>query len=55
MGMNDELRSFPQELGKFSDEQLIPEEQVVVTITSENYIKRSLASEYRKQHRGGKG
>ncbi len=45
----------PQELGKFSDEQLIPEEQVVVTITSENYIKRSLASEYRKQHRGGKG
>ncbi|MBP9738196.1 DNA gyrase subunit A [Candidatus Saccharibacteria bacterium] len=45
----------PQELGKFSDEQLIPEEQVVVTVTSENYIKRSLASEYRKQNRGGKG
>jgi DNA gyrase subunit A len=45
----------PQELGKFSDEQLIPEEQVVVTLTSENYIKRSLASEYRKQNRGGKG
>ena len=45
----------PQELGKFSDEQLIPEEQVVVTVTSENYIKRSLASEYRRQNRGGKG
>lgn len=45
----------PQELGKFSDEELIPEEQVVVTVTSENYIKRSLASEYRRQNRGGKG
>lgn len=44
-----------QELGKFSDEELIPEEQVVVTVTSENYIKRSLASEYRRQNRGGKG
>lgn len=53
----DERRTkiIPQELGKFSDEELIPEEQVVVTITSENYIKRSLASEYRKQNRGGKG
>lgn len=53
----DERRTkiIPQELGKFSDEQLIPEEQVVVTVTSENYIKRSLASEYRRQNRGGKG
>ncbi len=44
-----------QELGKFSDEELIPDEQVVVTITNENYIKRTLVSEYRKQNRGGKG
>lgn len=44
-----------QELGKFSDEELIPDEQVVVTITTENYIKRTLVSEYRKQNRGGKG
>lgn len=53
----DDRRSqiIPQELGKFSDEELIPEEQVVVTVTSENYIKRSLASEYRRQNRGGKG
>jgi DNA gyrase subunit A len=53
----DERRTqiIPQELGKFSDEELIPEEQVVVTLTSENYIKRSLASEYRRQNRGGKG
>ena len=53
----DERRTkiVPQELGKFSDEELIPDEQVVVTLTSENYIKRSLASEYRRQNRGGKG
>lgn len=44
-----------QEIGKFSDEELIPDEQVVVTITTENYIKRSLVSEYRRQNRGGKG
>lgn len=44
-----------KELGKMSDEDLIPNEQVVVTLTSGNYIKRSLASEYRMQGRGGKG
>lgn len=45
----------PSELGKFSEEELIPNEQVVVTMTSANYIKRSPASEYHKQGRGGKG
>jgi DNA gyrase subunit A len=45
----------PHELGKMSDEDLIPNEQVVVTMTSANYIKRSPATEYQKQHRGGKG
>lgn len=43
------------ELGKFSDEELIPDEDVVVLLTTENYIKRSLVSEYRRQNRGGKG
>ena len=53
----DERRTkvVPNELGKFSDEELIPEEQIVVTMTSANYIKRSLATEYRRQNRGGKG
>ena len=44
-----------QELGKFSEEELIPNEQVVVTLTTENYIKRNLVSDYRQQGRGGKG
>lgn len=53
----DERRTkiISQELGKFSDEELIPDEQVVVTITTENYIKRTLVNEYRRQNRGGKG
>lgn len=45
----------PQEVGKFSDEELIPDEQVVVTLTAANYIKRSPIAEYKKQGRGGKG
>ncbi|MDQ3158869.1 MAG: DNA gyrase subunit A [bacterium] len=53
----DERRTkiVPHELGKMSDEDLVPDEQVVVTITSANYIKRSKISEYKQQHRGGKG
>lgn len=43
------------ELGKFSDEELIPEEESVILLTTENYIKRTLVSEYRRQNRGGKG
>lgn len=43
------------ELGKFSDEELIPKEQVAVTLTSANYIKRSPAADYKRQGRGGKG
>jgi DNA gyrase subunit A len=53
----DERRSkiINSELGKFSDEELIPEEDAVVLLTTENYIKRTLLSEYRRQNRGGKG
>lgn len=53
----DERRSkiINHELGKFSDEELIPEEESVILLTSENYIKRTLVSDYRRQNRGGKG
>jgi len=36
-------------------EDLIPDEQVVVTLTRGGYIKRTRADLYRKQHRGGRG
>ncbi|HET7302314.1 MAG TPA: DNA gyrase subunit A [Candidatus Saccharimonadales bacterium] len=45
----------PQELGKISEEDLVPDEQVAVMLTSANYIKRSSLAEYKKQGRGGKG
>lgn len=53
----DERRTkvIPGELGKMSDEDLIAEEQVVVTLTSANYIKRSQIADYKRQGRGGKG
>jgi len=53
----DERRTkvITQELGKMSDEDLVPDEQVAVTLTSANYIKRSSLAEYKKQGRGGKG
>ncbi len=53
----DERRTkiIPQELDKMSDEDLVPDEQVVVTLTSANYIKRSPIAEYKRQGRGGKG
>lgn len=53
----DERRSqmINHELGKFSDEELIPEEESVVLLTQENYIKRTSLNDYRRQNRGGKG
>ncbi|MFT4210385.1 MAG: DNA gyrase subunit A [Microbacterium sp.] len=41
--------------GDMSIEDLIPEEEMVVTITREGYIKRTRSDNYRSQHRGGKG
>ena len=41
--------------GDVTVEDLIPEEEMVVTLTSGGYIKRTRSSSYRVQHRGGKG
>lgn len=41
--------------GEMNEEDLIAEENVVVTVTHAGYIKRTKADEYRAQHRGGKG
>ncbi len=43
------------ELGKFSEEELVPNEQVIITLTQGNYIKRIPANTYKSQGRGGKG
>ena len=41
--------------GDVTVEDLIPVEEMVVTLTSGGYIKRTRSSNYRIQHRGGKG
>ncbi len=41
--------------GDVSVEDLIPEEEMVVTVTRDGYIKRTRSDNYRSQHRGGRG
>ena len=41
--------------GSLSIEDMIPDEQVVITISHAGYIKRTSLSEYKTQHRGGVG
>ena len=41
--------------GDMSVEDLIPEEEMVITVTRGGYIKRTRSDNYRNQHRGGKG
>ncbi len=53
----DERRTkvYKSAIGEFSEEDLIPSEDTVITITSTGYIKRQSPSAFRAQHRGGKG
>ncbi len=44
-----------EEIGEVDLEDLIPEETMVVSISSNGYIKRTPVTAYRAQHRGGKG
>lgn len=48
-------RIFKQRVGEFTEEDLIPKEDVILTITKSGYIKRLKAETYRRQRRGGKG
>src|SRR5579859_5222728 len=43
------------EAGEFKDEDLIPNEEAVVTLTEKGYIKRLPSNTYRAQRRGGRG
>ncbi len=53
----DERRTkiITREAGDFSDEDLIPEEEAIVSISRDGYIKRVSIDAYRQQRRGGKG
>ncbi len=44
-----------EEATEFSNEDLIPHQKMIVTLTANGFIKRLPASTYRVQHRGGRG
>ncbi|HUW24067.1 MAG TPA: DNA gyrase subunit A [Patescibacteria group bacterium] len=53
----DERRTkiYKKKAEEFSEEDLIPNEEVIISITSTGYIKRVPRGTYRTQRRGGKG
>ena len=53
----DERRTkvYKSKVGEFSEEDLIPNEPTVVTLTDTGYIKRQSLNSFRTQQRGGKG
>lgn len=53
----DERRTkiIAREAGDFSDEDLIPDEDAIISISRDGYIKRVSMDSYRQQRRGGKG
>jgi DNA gyrase subunit A len=46
---------YKSKVGEFSDEDLIPNEPTVITLTNTGYIKRQALNSFHTQHRGGKG
>jgi len=48
-------RIVAREAGDFSDEDLIPDEDAIISISRDGYIKRVSIDSYRQQRRGGKG
>ncbi|MCC6402956.1 MAG: DNA gyrase subunit A [Fimbriimonadaceae bacterium] len=48
-------RIIAREVGDFTEEDLIPEEEVIVSLSRDGYIKRISLDAYRQQKRGGKG
>jgi DNA gyrase subunit A len=54
-GDERKTKVYVQKVGEFAEEDLIPQEETVITLTRGGYIKRVNPSLYRKQRRGGKG
>lgn len=46
---------YKSKVGEFSEEDLIPNEPTVITLTTTGYIKRQSLNSFQTQHRGGKG
>lgn len=55
LGDDRRTRILNQEADEIGNEDLIPEEETIVTITRQGYIRRVPADTFRVQHRGGRG
>ncbi len=52
----DERRTYiSNEISNIDDEDLIPEEEIIITLTKNGYIKRVATDTFRTQNRGGRG
>lgn len=54
-GDDRRTRVYKQKVGDFSEEDLVPNETTIATITEGGYIKRQSPHSFRVQQRGGKG
>jgi DNA gyrase subunit A len=54
-GDDRRTRVFVSAVGEFSQEDLVPDDPTLVTITRGGYVKRLAVATYQSQHRGGKG
>ncbi len=54
-GDERKTRIYKQKIGEFSEEDLIPKEETLITLTKTGYVKRVPRATYRAQRRGGKG
>jgi DNA gyrase subunit A len=54
-GDDRRTKVYKSPVGEFSEEDLIPSEETVITITTTGYVKRQSPSAFRAQARGGKG
>jgi len=54
-GDERKTKIYRQKVGEFSEEDLIPKEETLITLTKTGYIKRVAKNTYRSQRRGGKG
>lgn len=54
-GDERKTKIFSQRVGEIAEEDLIPQEETIITLTQGGYIKRINPSTYKLQKRGGKG
>jgi DNA gyrase subunit A len=55
LGDDRRTKIYKQKLGEFSEEDLIPKEEVIIAMTKTGYIKRLSRATFKSQRRGGKG